>query len=97
LEENFEPLEDLSILNDSNSSGESLHIPIEEREGHASVTAAEKELFTPNNQRSLPSVIDEMTPGAFFAERSGNLGQLGASVNVKDRVKMFKTACLVHS
>ena len=37
------------------------------------------EMTTPSNIRTMPSIIEEMTPGTFFAERSGNLGRLGGS------------------
>lgn len=36
-----------------------------------------QELQTPHNLRKLPSMIESMTPGTFFAEKSGHLGRLG--------------------
>lgn len=39
--------------------------------------ASNDEMQTPFNERTLPSMLD-MTPGTFFAEKSGSMGGIGA-------------------
>ncbi|KAJ3272643.1 hypothetical protein HDV01_005390 [Terramyces sp. JEL0728] len=41
--------------------------------------------FTPQNVRTLSSIVMDVSPGSFFASRSGSLGQIGGGSTVESR------------
>ncbi|KAJ3259959.1 hypothetical protein HK103_001469 [Boothiomyces macroporosus] len=41
--------------------------------------------FTPQNVRTLSSIVTDVSPGSFFASRSGSLGQIGGAPSAESR------------
>ena len=91
--EDFDSPTNLSFLNDSTDhnrpssvlSDKSIH-------GDKSILIAEEAFSTPHTDRILPSGTnkhDLMSPGSFFATKSGHLGALGGKLDSQDRPSWY--------